>query len=88
MRARESPVWHLEILVEGDLNKVAPAASKGVMPVDHPIRILMINPNSDENTCALIRKTVERFPKNGCVVDFDSRGHIPKHLCNQNMYKM
>ena len=37
--------------------------------MDHPIRILMINPNSDENTCALIRKTVDRFPKNGCVVD-------------------
>ena len=37
--------------------------------MDHPIRILMINPNSDESTCALIRKTVERFPKTGCVVD-------------------
>ena len=34
-----------------------------------PIRILAINPNSDENTCELIRKTVEKFPLGGAVVD-------------------
>lgn len=37
--------------------------------MDQPIRILAINPNSDENTCELIRNTVEKFPLGGTVVD-------------------
>lgn len=37
--------------------------------MDRLIRILVINPNSDQNTCDLIQQTVERFPKMGCHVD-------------------
>lgn len=37
--------------------------------MQHPARILIINPNSDENTCALIRRTAEACSPEGCSVD-------------------
>ena len=44
----------------------------------HPIRILVINPNSDEKTCVLIRETVDRFPQEGCQVDVVGLTTAPK----------
>lgn len=44
----------------------------------HPIRILVINPNSDESTCALIRETAEYFPQEGCLVDVTRLTTAPK----------
>lgn len=46
--------------------------------MDYPVRILVINPNSDENTCALIRQTADRFPQEGCIVDVTRLVTAPK----------
>lgn len=46
--------------------------------MQNPVRILVINPNSDENTSALIRRTAEAFPLEGCLVDVTCLTTAPK----------
>lgn len=46
--------------------------------MEDPIRILFINPNSDQHTCELIQQTISRFPQDNCHTDVTFLKTAPK----------